>query len=49
VALLGSLRSLRLPDAIVLATAHVLAGELLTYNEKLERGLLDVNDVRQPR
>jgi predicted nucleic acid-binding protein len=29
--------SLRLPDAIVLATADVLVGELLTYDEKLER------------
>lgn len=29
--------SLRLPDAIVLATAQVLDGELLTYDEKLER------------
>jgi predicted nucleic acid-binding protein len=29
--------SLRLPDAIVLATADFLVGELLTYDEKLER------------
>jgi predicted nucleic acid-binding protein len=29
--------SLRLPDAIVLATAHDLAGVLLTYDEKLDR------------
>jgi len=30
-------RSLRLPDAIVLATARVLDGELLTYDAKLAR------------
>jgi predicted nucleic acid-binding protein len=29
--------SLRLPDAIVVATANVLKGELLTYDEKLQR------------
>lgn len=29
--------SLRLPDAIVLATARVLGGELLSYDEKLVR------------
>lgn len=28
---------LRLPDAIVLATAHVLGGELLTYDDRLAR------------
>ena len=34
----ASQSSLRLPDAIVLATANVvLEGELLTYDEKLER------------
>lgn len=33
----ATVSALRLPDAIVLATARILEGELLTYDDKLKR------------